>query len=180
MFTRTTHKSLPHPKRALIALLGLLGALMLVLSACSVQLGNGICTPGKGTSVPAQIAHGDQGSVLVIVQVTIQGQGPYAFALDTGASVSLIDQHLANTLQLPVAGSARPVSGIGGSEDVTPVQISRWSMGTVSLPSMSIVSGAFTQLGDSASVEGLLGSDVLSRLGAVTIDYDTSTVTITN
>ncbi len=175
---RRTLRISPLKRQQATLLLCLLGLALLILPACSARLGSGVCSPSHGTTVPAQIDHNNQGAVLVIVQVTINGHGPYAFAFDTGASVSLIDQHLADSLSLPAAGAPQPVTGIGGDEEVTPVRITHWSVGKASLPPTTIVSGALTQFDSSTNVQGLLGSDVLSQVGAVTIDYDTSTVTI--
>lgn len=169
----------PQKKRLWAApLLIALGLTLFIIPACSARLGSGVCSPSTGTTVPAQIDHNNQGAVLVIVQVTINGHGPYAFAFDTGASVSLIDQHLANSLAIPVAGPPQPVTGIGGAEEVTPVRINHWSLGKANLPATTIVSGQLTQFDSSTNVQGLLGSDVLSQVGAVTIDYDANTVTI--
>ena len=47
------------------------------------------------------LRHGKQ--VIALVPVTINGHGPYTFALDTGASQSLVDSSVAKELRVPGA-----------------------------------------------------------------------------
>ncbi len=161
--------------RRLWAPLAALCLALLLLSSCSIQLGT--LGASSGTA-PAQIERGAQGAVIVIVKLTIQGQGPYDFALDTGASESLIDRPLARSIGLPIAGPQQQVSGIGGSEVVTPVKVSQWSLGTITLPSETIASAPLTTFGSSSGVVGLLGSDVLSQFGSVTINYSAGSISV--
>lgn len=158
-----------------------LALLCLTLASCSATLPFPVTlasTPAHGVTVPAEIRHGDQGSTLVIVEVLIQGKGPYPMALDTGASLTLIDTSLSNKLGLVVAGPSEQITGVGGVQQVTPVKIAHWSLGTAQLPAMTITSAPLSNLKRTAEVDGLLGSDVLSRVGAVTIDYTNSQITL--
>jgi hypothetical protein len=153
----------------------------LSLSSCSANLPFPVTlasTPAHGVVIPAEIRHGDQGSTLVIVQVLIQGKGPYPMALDTGASLTLIDRALADKLRLPVAGPSEQITGVGGVQQVIPVKVTKWSLGKAQLPAMTITSAPLLDLKRSAQVDGLLGSDVLNRVGAVTIDYTSSQITL--
>ncbi|MEO7002645.1 MAG: retropepsin-like aspartic protease [Ktedonobacterales bacterium] len=148
------------------------------LSLAGCQIATTTPASAKGTSAPAQIQHGESGAILVIVQLTIAGRGPYPFALDTGASISLIDRSLAQRLGLADAGPVEHISGIGGSEQVIPVQVKDWSLGSIKLPNVAISSGPITNLSSDGNIDGLLGSDVLSHFGAITIDYNAGTVTV--
>ena len=155
--------------------------LCLTLVSCSATLPIPVTlanTPAHGVTVPAEIRHGEQGSTLVIVQVLIEGKGPYPMALDTGASLTLIDSALAHKLGLVVAGPSEQITGVGGVQQVTPVKISRWSLGQAQLPAMTITSAPLANLKRTAQVDGLLGSDALDRIGAVTIDYADSQITL--
>jgi len=91
------------------------------------------------------------------------------FALDTGASQSLIDTSLVRRLHLRVVGS-RALHGITGAGRGQVVQITNWRAGGVRLPKDTI--GSFKLLDGDAGVAGLLGSDVLSRYGKIAVDYD--------
>src|SRR5579863_2435344 len=148
---------------------------LMLLSSCTIDLGGGGAASG---AAPAQIERGGQGAVIVIVKITIQGHGPYDFALDTGASESLVDRSVARSVGLVIAGPQQQVSGIGGSETVTPVKVSQWSLGTITLPSETIASAPLTSFGASSGVVGLLGSDVLSQFGSVTINYSAGSITV--
>lgn len=165
-------------------LFGAVCALMLLcvtLTACSTNLLGPVTladTPAHGVTAPAQIRHGDHGATLVVVEVLIHGAGPYPMALDTGASLTLIDATLADKLGLTAAGAPEQITGVGGAERVTPVHISRWSLGKQQLPSMTITSASLSDLKTSAGVDGLIGSDLLGRFGAVTIDYTDGQVTL--
>lgn len=156
-------------------------ALCLALSGCAADLTMPVSlanAPVHGVTVPAEIRHGDQGSTLVVVEVVIQGKGPYPMALDTGASLTLIDRSLATKLALPVTGPMEQITGVGGVQNVTPVSVSKWSLGKAQFPSMTITSAPLSDLKRSAGVDGLLGSDVLDRFGAITIDYADAQVTL--
>ncbi len=158
-----------------------LSLLCLMLAGCATNLTLPVAlanTPTQGITIPADIRHGDQGSILVVVEALIQGKGPYPMALDTGASITLIDRQLAIRLGLADSGPAEQITGIGGAERIIPVKVTQWSLGKAQLPAMTVASASLTQLKRSAGVDGLLGSDVLDRFGAITIDYADSQVTL--
>ena len=165
------------------ALLPLALMLALALAGCaSPQITipfTGVSANGKSITVPARIRHGADGSTLVIVDLTINGKGPYPFALDTGASLSLIDLQLAQRLGLPVAGPPEDITGVGGTQRVTPMAVSQWAMGAATLPARTITSASLSGLRRSAGIDGLLGSDVLSAFNAVTIDFADSVIIVT-
>lgn len=121
-------------------------------------------------------------AAMALVPVTIDGQGPFPFALDTGASRSLIALPLAQRLHLSIQGKAGTLYGIGGPSTAQNVAITSWRAGQVSLPSeviAAVPSKTATPQGPKAGNThkvsgpvGLLGSDVLSRYGKIAIDYD--------
>ncbi len=167
-------------------LLALLVVLLPSLSACRpgglAVAGAATATPGVGTPaptiatgtdqvVPLTVALGPGGTVLAFVPVTINGQGPYAFALDTGASQSIVDKSIAQQLGLPTVGSAGQVTGVTGAERADLVAVAMWSVGDVSLPGTQLVSLDLPAPSKGVGLAGLLGSDILSRFGAITVDY---------
>jgi len=174
----------PQAGGRLLAIAAALGALAVVVSACSLTAGSttgnngfssntGSVTTGKGQTTQVKILRGGGGTAMILVPVTIDGQGPYDFALDTGAGITLIDTQLADTLRLPVTGNSAQVAGVGGTQDVTPVHVDAWNAGTISLPSANIGRTGLASFKQGSGVRGLLGSDVLSSFGKITIDYDT-------
>src|SRR5690242_13442342 len=94
--------------------LGLLavGALVALLAACTFpRIGSApVASPTQGITEHVTIEHDENGATLVLLPVMIEGHGPYTFALDTGASTSLIAAPLARQLGLPQQGSPQQIS----------------------------------------------------------------------
>ena len=114
---------------------------------------------------------------LALVPVFIGGHGPFPFALDTGASRSLIAAFLAARLHLPGRGSAGTLQGVTGAASARNFAVKSWRAGNVKLPPSMIaaIGSAVAQTGATGTLRGpmgLLGSDVLSRYGKIAIDYD--------
>ncbi len=174
------HMRQPRFRPSLVALLILSLALLLSLSACAITIGNAPAstTAGPGISEQVQVVQDQSGATLVLAPVTIHGKGPFTFAVDTGASTSLISSALAQQLGLPVAGSAEPISGIGGVTQSVPVKVSDWNTGSIRLPSVTIASATIPRERGSSTFQGLLGSDIWSKFGKFTLDYSSSTLTV--
>ncbi len=156
---------------------------LVALGACAIRLdfAPNASTPtptGPGISIHVNIVHGQDDSTLVLVPVTIDNRGPYTFAVDTGASTSLIDQPLAQRLGLKQTGGPAPIAGIGSNEQAIPVQISNWHAEQIVLPSRVIASAGLFQSERAVSLQGLLGSDIWNQFGKITIDYNAGTLTV--
>lgn len=173
------------PSRRLLSISLALCALAIAIGACSLSpsspsghvsnndTNGGSVSTGSGQTTPVKIIHGGGGSALVLIPIMIDGKGPYNFALDTGAGISLIDTDLANTLGLQESGSSFQVSGVGGSQDITPVHVDSWAAGSIKFPTADIGKTGLPTFKQESDVQGLLGSDILSQFGRVTINYDT-------
>ncbi len=110
------------------------------------------------------------GAALVIAPVTVNGK-TYLFVVDTGATATLVDSSYAKTLGLKSTGKAPiPVAGLTGSGQAYLATISHWKIGRANVPT-STVTVSTIHLG--IGLVGLLGSDVLSTFGKITIDYKT-------
>jgi hypothetical protein len=114
----------------------------------------------------------------VLVPVTIGNSGPYSFAVDTGASTSLIDQPLAQRLGLKQVGPPQSIAGIGSNEQAIPVQVSHWHAEALTLPNGVIASASVFASQRGTGLQGLLGSDIWNQFGKITIDYGASTLTV--
>jgi predicted aspartyl protease len=110
--------------------------------------------------------------VIALVPVTIDGHGPFTFALDTGASQSLVDTQIAKKLSVRKTGKHPRIAGISTVEKMATVKVKHWSVGGISLPAATIVAGNLPFGNADGGVQGLLGSDILSRFDVITIDYD--------
>ncbi|HEX6122982.1 MAG TPA: retropepsin-like aspartic protease [Ktedonobacterales bacterium] len=157
--------------------------LSLALAGCELTIGNGgnvgqTSTTGSTTTVKVKILKGQGGATLIQAPVTIDNKGPYNFILDTGASISVVDTALADKLALPVVGEGQPVSGVGGKETAIPIKVTTWKLGGLKLPSATITKGNLPESEHGQGLQGLLGSDILSRFGKITIDYTGSSITV--
>jgi hypothetical protein len=123
--------------------------------------------------VHVKVVTGEHHSTVVLAPVFIDGKGPYAFAVDTGATRSVVFPRLADKLGLRPAGKAQPGEGVGCRLTGTPVRVPRWQVGKVALPAETVVRiGSAGGAGISASgLGGLLGSDELAHFATVSIDY---------
>lgn len=117
------------------------------------------------------------GQVAEMVNVCIEGLGPYPFVLDSGAGESIIDRHLASTLQLAHIGPPTEFSGVGCTGNAQPVRVTSWSVAGVPLAPQSLTAATLPDFGTAGQPVGLLGSDVLSRFGAVRLDFSAQTLT---
>ena len=136
---------------------------------------------GCGASAVAETANGqlrvkirilkDGNQVLALVPVTIDGKGPWQFALDTGASQSLVDSQIARQLDVAATGSRQRVAGVTSVAKVRSIRVEHWRVGGVRLPPTTVVEANLPFGNLHGGIQGLLGSDMLSQFDVVTIDY---------
>ena len=107
---------------------------------------------------------------LALVPVFIGGKGPFAFALDTGASRTIMDEKAARKAGLKPGKSIGRLQGVAGSANGREVSVRSWAADEIELRPAKI--STLKGLARDGGPEGLLGSDVLSRYGRVAVDYD--------
>ena len=152
--------------RRLIALAGLVGSSLLL---GFTGWGDASVTRAHATSiVPLAILKAKDGETLALARVVVHGRS-FPFLVDTGSSKTLVDDALAKTLQLTTVGRPIKVTGVGCSEGARKVRLKNWSIGGQRLP--NIVATSSVIAGANGRAFGLLGSDVLSHFGAISIDY---------
>ena len=159
------------PRRTLSMLVA--AALVAVAGCASPALDRGT-SPG---TVHARVVGGAGGARLLIVPVFFSDQGPYDFALDTGAARSIVDSRVVSRLRLPTTGTEQGITGVSGTSEAVRVRVSSWRVDAVALPDATILSLRLPS-GGSPELSGLLGSDMLSRFRTVTIDYQTGAITL--
>ena len=93
----------------------------------------------------------------------------FPFLIDTGSSKTLVDDALARKLHLTTVGRPIQVTGVGCSEAARKVRLSSWSIAGQRLPNIIATSSVIA--GANGHAFGLLGSDVLSHFGTISIDY---------
>ena len=145
------------------------GAAVVLLAGCGGSSSSPKPQLGQFDVALKVLKHGNQ--VIALVPVTINGHGPYTFALDTGASQSLVDSSVAKELRVKKTGASHRVAGITSVTNVKTIVVKNWRVGKVKLPATTVVE-ANLPFGDAdGGVQGLLGSDMLSSFDVVTIDY---------
>jgi predicted aspartyl protease len=129
---------------------------------------------GKPVRIPVEVLK-DYDDTFVIVPVTIAGQR-FHFALDTGASTTAVNGTVLRAVQAHDTGKeADFVVASGDTQTSHLFRLPDWSVGSVPLQRDAIVSNLARPL----DVDGLLGSDQLSRFGRVTVDYDREELVLT-
>ena len=118
------------------------------------------------------------GQVEEAANVCIDGQGPFPFVIDSGAGESIIDARLATRLALPHAGQASEFAGVGCTGRAQPVSVGSWSVAGLGLAPQTLTAATLPDFGTPGQPVGLLGSDVLSRFGAVRLDFVAQTLTL--
>ncbi|WP_165986469.1 retropepsin-like aspartic protease [Streptomyces sp. YIM 98790] len=134
-------------------------------------------SPGAAPEVPMRIVEQDD-LILAFVPVSISGQGPFMFALDTGASASVVDEAVADRVGLPRTGERRSVSGVLGTGEVPVAEVEQWEVGEVALEPGEVTVVDLGPPRGGGGIQGLLGSDVLSDFGSITVDYDDEVLTL--
>jgi hypothetical protein len=126
---------------------------------------------GELPTVPLRVLEGPD-ATLAFVPVSIAGQGPYLFALDTGASSTVLDSSIADELGLERTGEQREVSGVIGQQRVEMARVEQWQLGDIELDAIDIALLDLPSPQQGEGLQGLLGSDVLSGFDYVVVDYD--------
>jgi len=127
--------------------------------------------PG-GQSFPIA-AHLTAGGVSVIAEVSVHGTRG-GFLLDTGAAVTELDSKLANSSALKKVGATTKIGAVSCTSSVQPVVFDNARISTVKLPTVTAASSinALTARSN-GKIQGLIGADILSTFGSVTIDFPT-------
>lgn len=109
----------------------------------------------------------------IIVPVHINGQGPFDFVLDTGATFTCVDRELSQRLELPTQrGAIGMGAGIGGSGQIRLVRMDSVRVGGARVED---ITGCEVDLRHAAQVgvetDGLLGLNFLKPF-RVTLDFE--------
>ena len=118
---------------------------------------------------------------LAIVDARVNGQGPYRFVVDTGASNSAISRMLAERLMMP-RGVAVPVMGASGSSPAYMTKATMLEVAGRRFPEFTFATGDFLdRLGDAVGtrIDGVLGANAFRNL-VLRIDYPKQRLSLEN
>jgi predicted aspartyl protease len=124
--------------------------------------------PAGPPSIRLRVVSGSAG-VWAFAKVFIGGKGPFTFTVDTGASHSVVDYDLVRRLHLRTIGKPLTVTGITCRGSAARLRMGKWRVGSVKLPAAKIQTIDMPDPG--GGVDGLLGSDILSTFGTISVDY---------
>lgn len=139
------------------------------------------CTPPGPSRVdaPADSAAGEvafeltgPGGAALVVPVTLNGQGPYQFVLDTGATMTCVERGVSSALALPEArGVIGTGTGIGGGGRMRMIRLDSIRIGQTSAHDLMACELDLQNLETAGlDVDGLLGLNVLKEF-RVTLDF---------
>jgi hypothetical protein len=124
--------------------------------------------PAGPPSIRLRVVSGSAG-VWAFAKVFIGGEGPFTFTVDTGASHSVVDYDVVRRLHLRTIGDPLTVTGITCRGSAARLRMAKWRVGRVKLPAAEIQTIDMPDPG--GGVDGLLGSDILSTFGTISVDY---------
>jgi predicted aspartyl protease len=127
------------------------------------------------STVKLLILRARDGATAALAPVVIHGH-TFPFLIDTGATRSVVDLAIVKKLHLGRVGAQIRVGGVGCTTTAHNVRLSRWRIGSQTLPALTVTSTRIA--GANGHAFGLLGSDVLSRFGSASIDYAHGTLTL--
>jgi predicted aspartyl protease len=114
-----------------------------------------------------------------VVEVMLEGRGPYRFVLDTGASGTVLAESLAAKLELPSLGNARVGSQMGNSGTGRLVKIGRLDLPGASLSEVLAVATDLGRVfGSPDDPVGVLSATGLFPGYLVTFDYPRARVVL--
>ncbi len=111
-----------------------------------------------------------------IVPVRVNGEGPYRFLLDTGASTCIVAQRLAAELGLP-QGAAATAKGAADALPVFRSSASQLSVGAAARRDLDVLLMDCTHVSDYVHepIDGYLGTNFLKHF-TITLDYADQTL----
>jgi predicted aspartyl protease len=133
--------------------------------------------PPDPAGVPFRLAH--PGKPLVLVDAVVNGSGPYPFAVDTGASTSVISSSLSRIADIQ-GRAAPPMTGGGGAVPASVGAIRSFAIGTAARENLPVMIADFLSMlsqATGARIEGIVGHNFL-REYRVVIDYPNSCLTL--
>jgi predicted aspartyl protease len=154
-------------------------ALRILLVSLLVVLSTGCVMPTTNVGTPAEVSPGTvqfkmmgPNDAAMLVQVKINGQGPYDFVLDTGATFTCVDDELAEQLKLPEwKGSLGTVVVGPGGGGMKLLKIETLEMGEAKASGLTACSIDLNRIAPpGVGIKGLVGLNFLKEY-RVTIDF---------
>lgn len=152
---------------------------LLLLAACTDMSPQRVEVTADSAAGEIAFELAGPGGAALVVPVRINGEGPYDFVLDTGATVTCLDDQLASALDLrEVRGVIGTAAGVGGAGGVSLVSVDSLSIGGVRAFELEACVIDLEHLsGVGLELDGLIGLNVLSEF-RVTLDFQQNILTL--
>jgi predicted aspartyl protease len=156
--------------------LGVVAVALVIAAAGCVQIGS---QPGRVDPAPGEVSFelAGPGGAALVVPVEVNGEGPFPFILDTGATLTCLDEALVMALDLRDApGTVGVGGGLQGFGRMRVVSIDSVAVGearATDLLGCAVDLSSMQQAG--LDVRGLLGLNFLKAY-RVTLDFTARTV----
>jgi predicted aspartyl protease len=145
----------------------------------SLLLASGTETTSERSESPTKFELASANKPLVLVNVFVNECGPFQFAVDTGASTTVLSAELAS--RLGIAGETLPdVTGGGGRISATAGRVESLRFANKTVVGIDVVvTGVLKSLGDAIGkrLDGIIGYNALTAF-RVSIDYRSETLTL--
>jgi hypothetical protein len=114
---------------------------------------------------------------LIIIRGLVNGEGPFNFILDTGASMTVITPAVARAAGIMKGGRKAKAIGAKGSLDAKIVRLKSIRLGSLDTKSISAAIVNLATLSEPIKLDlgGIIGYNLLCRY-RITIDYRTRTI----
>lgn len=157
-----------------------LGCLTAILGGCEPAAPARVEAPADTAAGEISFEWAGANDAAILVPVHINGRGPYSFVLDTGATLTCVDQGIASELSLPEAtGRIGFGAGIGGSGRMTLVTADSVRIGAAMAEDLPVCALDLSSMGNvGIELDGLLGLNFL-RPFRMAIDFDREMLTLT-
>jgi hypothetical protein len=113
-----------------------------------------------------------------MANVCINGKGPFPFLIDTGAASSVVTASLARTAGLRAVGPPLEIGGVGCAAQAHNSRVTKWNVAGLALKPADLTYLDIPLFGRKGEPDGVLGSDVWSRFGAMRLDFARGLITV--
>lgn len=144
----------------------------IALTACDGPQPAATRAPADPTAGETAFELAGPGGAAIIVPVTINGQGPFRLVLDTGATLTCLDETVVARLGLREARGVGMGASVGGRGQVRLVRVDSLSVGAASAAELTACALDLAHIQDiGIEMDGLLGLNFLQSF-QVTLDFE--------
>ncbi len=130
-----------------------------------------------GATIPVTVSS-RQGQVAAMANVCINDKGPFPFLIDTGAASSVVTASLARTVGLRAVGQPLELGGVACTAQAHNSRITKWNVAGLALKPADVTYLDIPLFGQKGEPDGVLGSDLWSRFGAMRLDFARGLITV--